>query len=263
MTEYPVNNEAPNPAVTRGLDSFGDVHADSSGKRFSDSRIIRNLVDEGCARRGNRCGLLRDREHYTESFPLSAGDVAPEAIAARTSRIRLGSAVTVISSDDPGRVFHRYSTLDSVSSGRAEVILGRGSSTESFPLFGYDLSNYDELFEEKVNLFAELLREKPGIPSDQSNELFGSHVGSASARHGGVGAMAADSCISSAFRGEVMDSASPIKRRLLSRAGGLGYSKHGPPCQGSLQRLPEVLSKGMRHWTERCSESGRTCYGPG
>jgi probable LLM family oxidoreductase len=100
-------------------------------------------------------------EHHTESFPLSAGDVVLAAIAARTSRIRLGSAVTVISSDDPVRVFQRYSTLDSLSDGRAEVILGRGSSTESFPLFGYDLRNYDELFEEKVNLFAELLKEKP------------------------------------------------------------------------------------------------------
>ena len=80
------------------------------------------------------------------------------AIAARTSRIRLGSAVTVISSDDPVRVFQRYSTLDAVSNGRAEVILGRGSSIESFPLFGYDLADYEELFEEKVNLFAELLQ---------------------------------------------------------------------------------------------------------
>ena len=83
------------------------------------------------------------------------------AIAARTARIRLGSAVTVLSSDDPVRVFQRYSTLNAISDGRAEVILGRGSSIDSFPLFGYDLADYEELFEEKTNLFAELLKGGP------------------------------------------------------------------------------------------------------
>jgi probable LLM family oxidoreductase len=83
------------------------------------------------------------------------------AIAARSSRIRLGSAVTVLSSDDPVRVFQRFSTLNAVSSGRAEVIVGRGSFTESFPLFGYDLSQYAELFEEKLNLFVELIKSRP------------------------------------------------------------------------------------------------------
>src|SRR5207247_9421799 len=74
---------------------------------------------------------------------------------------RLGSAVTVLSSDDPVRVFQRYSTLNAISGGRAEVILGRGSSIESFPLFGYDLADYEELFEEKAALFAELLTGAP------------------------------------------------------------------------------------------------------
>ena len=92
---------------------------------------------------------------------MPAGDVVLAAIAARTERIRLGSAVTVLSSDDPVRVFQRYSTLDAVSGGRAEVILGRGSSIESFPLFGYDLADYEELFEEKATLFAELLKGGP------------------------------------------------------------------------------------------------------
>jgi probable LLM family oxidoreductase len=82
------------------------------------------------------------------------------AIAARTRRIRLGSAVTVLSSDDPIRVFQRFATVDAVSNGRAEVILGRGSFTESFPLFGFDLRQYEELFEEKLELFAALLKQE-------------------------------------------------------------------------------------------------------
>jgi Coenzyme F420-dependent N5,N10-methylene tetrahydromethanopterin reductase and related flavin-dependent oxidoreductases len=100
-------------------------------------------------------------EHHTDYFPMPAGDVVLAAIAARTEKIRLGSAVTVLSSDDPVRVFQRYSTLDAISGGRAEVILGRGSSIESFPLFGYDLADYEELFDEKATLFAELLKGGP------------------------------------------------------------------------------------------------------
>src|SRR5208337_4666050 len=76
-------------------------------------------------------------------------------------RIRLGSAVTVLSSDDPIRVFERFSTLNAASNGRAEVTLGRGSFTESFPLFGYDLAQYEELFSEKLDLFAALLKQEP------------------------------------------------------------------------------------------------------
>jgi probable LLM family oxidoreductase len=83
------------------------------------------------------------------------------AIAAKTSRIRLGSAVTVLSTDDPVRVFQRFSTLNAISSGRAEIIVGRGSFTESFPLFGHDLALYEPLFEEKLNLFVELLKQEP------------------------------------------------------------------------------------------------------
>ncbi len=81
------------------------------------------------------------------------------AIAGRTTRILLGTAVTVLSTDDPVRVFERFSTLDAASSGRAEITLGRGSFTESFPLFGYDLAQYQELFEEKLDLFAALIRQ--------------------------------------------------------------------------------------------------------
>ena len=96
-----------------------------------------------------------------DDFSVSAPDVVLATIAGRTSRIHLGSAVTVLSSDDPVRVFQRFSTLDALSGGRAEVILGRGSFIESFPLFGYALEDYEVLFEEKLALFAALLEERP------------------------------------------------------------------------------------------------------
>ncbi len=100
-------------------------------------------------------------EHHRADFTISAPEVVLAAIAARTQRIRLGSAVTVLSSDDPIRVFQRFATVDAASGGRAEVILGRGSFTESFPLFGFDLRQYEELFEEKLDLFVELLKQQP------------------------------------------------------------------------------------------------------
>src|SRR5439155_2827619 len=96
-------------------------------------------------------------EHHRPDFAISSPEVLLAAIAAKTKRIHLGSAVTVLSSDEPVRVFQRFSTLDAVSNGRAEIILGRGSFTESFPLFGYSLEDYDVLFEEKLELFAKLL----------------------------------------------------------------------------------------------------------
>jgi probable LLM family oxidoreductase len=100
-------------------------------------------------------------EHHRDDFAVSAPEVVLAAIAARTARIHLGSAVTVLSSDDPVRVYQRFATLDGISGGRAEIILGRGSFTESFPLFGYPLDQYNVLFEEKLELFAELLKEGP------------------------------------------------------------------------------------------------------
>jgi probable LLM family oxidoreductase len=151
---------APFPLVF-GLDTFGDVTNDHEGRPLSHAQTIRNLVDEGVLAEQVGIDFFGIGEHHTGDFPLSAADVVLAAIAARTSRIHLGSAVTVLSSDDPVRVFQRYSTLNALSNGRAEVILGRGSSIDSFPLFGYDLADYDTLFEEKTNLFAELLKGGP------------------------------------------------------------------------------------------------------
>ncbi len=146
---------------TFGLDTFGDRNSDTDGKPLSHAQTIRNVVEEGIFAEQVGVDFFGIGEHHTEYFPMPAGDVALAAIAARTERIRLGSAVTVLSSDDPVRVFQRYSTLNAISGGRAEVILGRGSSIESFPLFGYDLADYEELFDEKATLFAELLKGGP------------------------------------------------------------------------------------------------------
>ena len=147
--------------IVLGVDTFGDVPWDDHGEPVSHAQAIRNLVAEGVQAEAVGLDFFDIGEHHTPDMPLSAADVVLSAIAARTERIRLGSAVTVLSSDDPVRVFQRYSTLDAVSNGRAEVILGRGSSVDSFPLFGYDLEDYEELFEEKTNLFAELLKGGP------------------------------------------------------------------------------------------------------
>jgi probable LLM family oxidoreductase len=143
---------------TFGLDTFGDRNGDADGKPVSHAQSIRNVADEAVFAEQAGVDFFGIGEHHTEYMPMSAGDVVLAAVAARTSRIRLGSAVTVLSSDDPVRVFQRYSTLNAISGGRAEVILGRGSSIESFPLFGYELADYEELFEEKSALFAELVR---------------------------------------------------------------------------------------------------------
>jgi probable LLM family oxidoreductase len=144
-----------------GLDTFGDVTHDEEDHPLSHAQTIRDLVDEGVLAEEVGIDFFGIGEHHTDDFPLSAGDVVLAAIAARTKRIHVGSAVTVLSSDDPVRVFQRYSTLNAISGGRAEVILGRGSSIDSFPLFGYDLANYEDLFEEKTNLFAELMKGSP------------------------------------------------------------------------------------------------------
>lgn len=148
-------------AMEFGIDTFGDVTVDADGATLSQAEVLRNVVEEGVL--ADRVGLsfIGIGEHHREDFAVSAPEVVLAAIAARTEQIHLGSAVTVLSSDDPVRVWQRFATLDGLSNGRAEVILGRGSFTESFPLFGYELSQYNELFEEKLDLFAALLPEGP------------------------------------------------------------------------------------------------------
>lgn len=144
-----------------GLDTFGDITAGPDGQLISHAQVIRNVVDEAVLADSLKIDFFGVGEHHRADFAVSAPEVVLAAIAGRTSRIHLGSAVTVLSSDDPVRVFQRFATLDAASNGRAEVILGRGSFTESFPLFGYELSQYEKLFEEKLDLFAELIKQEP------------------------------------------------------------------------------------------------------
>jgi len=144
-----------------GIDTFGDVTLGSDGQPTSEARVIRDVVEEGVLADAVGVDFIGVGEHHRDDFAVSSPEIVLAAIAGRTERIRLGSAVTVLSSDDPVRVFQRFATLDAVSSGRAEVILGRGSFTESFPLFGYDLDRYEELFEEKLDLFTRLRSERP------------------------------------------------------------------------------------------------------
>ena len=140
-----------------GLDTFGDVTRDAAGRPLPHAQVIRHVIEEAVLADEVGVDFFAVGEHHRPDFAISAPEVVLAAIATRTRRIRLGSAVTVLSSDDPVRVFQRFSTLDAVSNGRAELILGRGSFTESFPLFGYPLDKYDVLFEEKLELFVKLL----------------------------------------------------------------------------------------------------------
>jgi probable LLM family oxidoreductase len=144
-----------------GLDTFGDVTETADGKTESYAQVIRNLVDQAVLADELGVDFIGVGEHHRDDFAVTSPEMVLAAIASRTNRIRLGSAVTVLSSDEPVRVFERFATLDAVSNGRAELIVGRGSFTESFPLFGLDLHLYEELFEEKLELFAELLKEGP------------------------------------------------------------------------------------------------------
>ena len=141
-----------------GLDTFGDITASEDGSLLPAARVLRDVVEEAVLADELGIDAFGVGEHHRRDFAISAPEVVLAAIAGRTRRLLLGSAVTVLSTDDPVRVFERFSTLNAVSNGRAEVILGRGSFTESYPLFGYDLAQYDELFEDKLTLFVELLK---------------------------------------------------------------------------------------------------------
>jgi probable LLM family oxidoreductase len=148
-------------SVEFGIDTFGDLPRNDRGEIVSHAEAIRRVVDEAVLADETGVDVIAVGEHHRPEFAISAPEAVLAGIATRTSRIHLASGVTVLSSDDPVRVFERFATVDALSNGRAEVILGRGSFTESFPLFGYDLRDYEVLFEEKIDLFVKLLDEKP------------------------------------------------------------------------------------------------------
>ncbi|HEY4058343.1 MAG TPA: LLM class flavin-dependent oxidoreductase [Kofleriaceae bacterium] len=144
-------------ALEIGLDTFGDRTVNADGSLKSHAQAMRDLVDQAVLADQVGLAFIGVGEHHRDDFAVSAPEVVLAGIATRTKNIRLGSAVTVLSTDDPIRVFQRFSTVDALSNGRAEIIVGRGSFTESFPLFGLPLENYNELFEEKIEKLAAIV----------------------------------------------------------------------------------------------------------
>jgi len=150
----------PRPPFEIGVFTFGDHGPDpSTGATIPAAERMRQIVAEAELAEEVGLDVFGVGEHHRADFIVSAPEVVLAAVAARTERIRLTSAVTVLGSDDPIRVFQRFATLDLLSDGRAEVLVGRGSFVESFPLFGHDLADYERLFAEKLDL---LLRVRAG-----------------------------------------------------------------------------------------------------
>lgn len=143
-----------------GIGMFGDLHVNSKGETQPAQQRLQELIEE--VKLMDELGLdfFGIGEHHRPDYAVSTPEMILSAAATVTKNIRLGSAVSVLSSSDPVRLYQSFATLDLISNGRAELMVGRGSFTESFPLFGYDLKDYDELFEEKLELLLQINREK-------------------------------------------------------------------------------------------------------
>ena len=148
-------------ALKFGLDTFGDMQHDDAGNLISAGQTIRNVIEQGVLADSLGLSNFNVGEHHRDDFAVSSPDSVLAGLATVTKQIGLGTGVTVLSSDDPIRVYQRFATIDALSNGRAEITAGRGSFIESFPLFGYELSDYGVLFEEKLQLLAEALKERP------------------------------------------------------------------------------------------------------
>ncbi len=148
-------------ALKFGLDTFGDMQHDDAGNLISAGHTIRNVIEQGVLADSLGLSNFNVGEHHRDDFAVSSPDSVLAGLATVTKQIGLGTGVTVLSSDDPIRVYQRFATIDALSNGRAEITAGRGSFIESFPLFGYELSDYGVLFEEKLQLLAEALKERP------------------------------------------------------------------------------------------------------
>lgn len=144
--------------ISLGLDTFGDVTHGRDGQPQPMDAVLREVLDQATLADEIGIDFIGLGEHHRPDFAISAPEIVLAAIAGRTQQIKLGTAVTVLSTDDPVRVFQRFSTLHALSNGRAEPILGRGSFTESYPLFGHELDQYEQLFEERLDIFAQLTR---------------------------------------------------------------------------------------------------------
>ena len=144
-----------------GVSMFGDNHYDKDGKPMAAGERLRELIEE--IKLMDEVGLdfFGIGEHHRPDYAVSVPEIILAAAATVTKKIKLGSAVTVLSSSDPVRIYQSFATIDQLSGGRAEINAGRGSFTESFPLYGYDLSDYDELFDEKLNLLVKINNENP------------------------------------------------------------------------------------------------------
>lgn len=147
--------------VTFGLDTFGDMSNDLEGKPISAGQTIRNLIEQG--KLADELGLSNFNvgEHHRDDFAISAPDTVLAGLATVTKNIILGTGVTVLSSEEPVRLYQRFATIDAMSNGRTEITAGRGSFIESFPLFGFAMQDYEVLFEERLELLKELLKEEP------------------------------------------------------------------------------------------------------
>lgn len=161
-----------------GLHTFGDVTSTPDGSRqLSQPEVLRNVLEEAKLADSGGVDVIGVGEHHRPDYAISAPDVVLSAIGAATERIKLISAVTVLSSDDPVRVYQRFATIDGLTGGRAEVSLGRGSFIESYPLFGYDLNDYEKLFDEKTDLFVKLRSEgKVSWQGDTRADLKGQEI---------------------------------------------------------------------------------------
>ena len=147
--------------IELGLHTFGDVTMTLDGTLKPMAAVLRDVVEQAVLADEVGVDYLGLGEHHRDDFAISAPEILLGAIAAKTSRIKLGTAVTVLSTDDPVRLFQRFATLDALAPGRTEVILGRGAFTESYPLFGFQGEDYDLLFEERLDLFVRLLEQNP------------------------------------------------------------------------------------------------------
>ncbi|MGT2757175.1 LLM class flavin-dependent oxidoreductase [Streptococcus ovuberis] len=146
--------------IELGISTFGDTtELESTGQAISHAQRLRDLVEE--IELADQVGLdfYGIGEHHREDFAVSAPEIVLAAGAVNTKQIRLSSAVSVLSSMDPVRLYQQYATIDALSNGRAEIMAGRGSFTESFPLFGYDLKDYEELFDEKLDMLLEIKKQ--------------------------------------------------------------------------------------------------------